>query len=130
VSVQYDPGAPGFLGLPIGVGANARRAPSYIPDRPQPAEGVRPRRAVGGPVTKSRPYTVNEVGPEMFVPSTNGFVMTASDSKRLVAGVEQMLAGASSGVNVDTINIASTDPQQTAREVVRGLRSATYLMGR
>jgi hypothetical protein len=104
--------------------------PSYIPARPQPAGGVRPRRAVGGPVTKSRPYTVNEVGPEMFVPSTNGFVMTASDSKRLVAGVEQMLAGASSGVNVDTINIASTDPQQTAREVVRGLRSATYLMGR
>jgi hypothetical protein len=87
-------------------------------------------RALGGPVTKSVPYTVNEVGPEMFVPSSNGFVMTASDSKRLVAGVEQMLAGTSSGVKVDTINIASTDPQLTAREVVRGLRSATYLMGR
>jgi len=90
----------------------------------------RPPRALGGPVTKSMPYTVNEVGPEMFVPSSNGFVMTASDSKRLVAGVEQMLAGSSSGVKVDTINIASTDPKQTAREVVRGLRSATYLMGR
>jgi hypothetical protein len=108
----------------------ARRAPSDIPDRPQPAGGVRPRRAIGGPVTKSVPYTVNEVGPEMFVPSSNGFVMTASDSKRLVAGVEQMLAGASAGVKVDQINIASTDPRQTAREVVRGLRSATYLMGR
>jgi hypothetical protein len=47
-----------------------------------------------------------------------------------VAGVEQMLAGASAGVKVDQINIASTDPRQTAREVVRGLRSATYLMGR
>lgn len=87
-------------------------------------------RAIGGPVDKNTPYKVNEVGPEMFVPSSDGFVMTSSDSKRLVAGVEAMLAGGGAGVKVDQINIASTDPHQTAREVVRGLRSATYLMGR
>lgn len=146
VDVQVDPRTFGdvFFGgvMPEPAPRRGRSAPSpggrspnvtgsgNYGSSPNVTSGGNYGRAVGGPVTKSVPYTVNEVGPEMFVPSTNGFVMTASDSKRLVAGVEQMLAGASSGVKVDTINIASTDPQQTAREVVRGLRSATYLMGR
>jgi len=88
--------------------------------------------AKGGPIKAGTNAMVNEVGPELFVPSTNGFIMNNNDSTRLIAGVEQMLAGGggAGGVNVGTINVTGTEPKRTASEVVRGLRSATYLMGR
>lgn len=83
-------------------------------------------RAKGGPVSKSTPYMVNERGPEMFVPSSNGFVMNNSDSKRLVAGVEQMVSGGvGNGSVVYNVNVSSgiNDPAETGRRVVDAIRS-------
>lgn len=36
--------------------------------------------AEGGPVTAGRPYWVGEMGPEPFIPATNGYVMSRSDA--------------------------------------------------
>lgn len=41
-------------------------------------------RAVGGPVAKATPYVVGEAGPELFMPSVNGTIMTAEQTARLV----------------------------------------------
>ena len=69
---------------------------------------------------------VNEMGAEMFVPTSSGFVMDSDDSKALVRGVEAMLAGGGG----NTFNITSTDPMLTAAEVVRRQRDAQFLLGR
>lgn len=84
------------------------------------------RRALGGPLAKGQRSTVNEMGAEMFVPSSSGFVMDSDDSKALVRGVEAMLAGGGG----NTFNITTTDPVLTATEVVRKQRDAAYLIGR
>jgi hypothetical protein len=99
---------------------------ALIPGFVFPTTYGRPRRAKGGPVTKSMPYMVNERGPEMFVPSSNGFVMNNSDSKRLVAGVEQMVSGGvGNGSVVYNVNVSSgiNDPAETGRRVVDAIRS-------
>jgi len=53
--------------------------------------------AAGGPVAPT-PYWVGEAGPELFVPSVNGRVLSNSDSKAALKG-----GGGASVVNV-TIN--------------------------
>jgi len=83
-------------------------------------------RALGGPLAKGQGSLVNEMGAEMFVPSSSGFVMDSDDSKALVRGVEAMLAGGGG----NTFNITTTDPMLTATEVVRKQRDAAYLIGR
>ena len=88
--------------------------------------GRGPRRALGGPLAKGQGSLVNEMGAEMFVPSSSGFVMDSDDSKALVRGVEAMLAGGGG----NTFNITTTDPMLTATEVVRKQRDAAYLIGR
>jgi hypothetical protein len=89
--------------------------------------GRGPRRALGGPLAKGQMSMVNEIGAEMFVPSSSGFVMDSDDSKALVRGVEAMLAGGGGS----TINVYETaSPRQTATEVVRKQRDAAYLIGR
>ena len=60
------------------------------------SEDYKPK-AGGGPVT-SAPYWVGEAGPELFVPSVNGRVLSNSDSKAALKG-----GGGASVVNV-TIN--------------------------
>ena len=40
---------------------------------------------------------VNERGDEMFVPSTNGFVMNHNDTKDLLSGVRELLSGGGAG---------------------------------
>jgi hypothetical protein len=84
------------------------------------------RRALGGPLAKGQGSLVNEMGAEMFVPTSSGFVMDSDDSKALVRGVEAMLAGGGG----NTFNITTTDPMLTATEVVRKQRDAAYLIGR
>jgi len=69
---------------------------------------------------------VNEMGAEMFVPTSSGFVMDSDDSKALVRGVEAMLAGGGG----NTFNITTTEPRAVATEVVRKQRDAAYLIGR
>lgn len=41
------------------------------------------KRAIGGPVMAGRAYTVGELGPETFVPSTSGTILTARETRGL-----------------------------------------------
>jgi hypothetical protein len=103
------------------VGAPSSEAPS------PPSASLPPGRALGGPLAKGQMSYVNEMGAEMFVPTSSGFVMDSDDSKALVRGVEAMLAGGGGS----TINVYETaSPRQTATEVVRKQRDAAYLIGR
>jgi hypothetical protein len=45
-----------------------------------------PRRS-GGPVEAGQPYLVGEEGPELILPSRNGFVMTANQTAAMLGGV-------------------------------------------
>jgi len=62
-------------------------------------------RAMGGPVTRNKPYIVGERGPELFVPNGSGNVVSNGD-----------MAGGGVTVN-QTINL-STGVQQTVRTEV------------
>ena len=84
------------------------------------------KRALGGPLAKGQGSLVNEMGAEMFVPSSSGFVMDSDDSRALVRGVEQLLSGGGG----NTFNITTTDPMLSATEIVRKQRDAAYLIGR
>ena len=102
------------------VGAPSSEAPS------PPSASLPPGRALGGPLAKGQMSYVNEMGAELFVPTSSGFVMDSDDSKALVRGVEAMLAGGGGY----TFNITTSDPQLVATEVVRKQRDAAYLIGR
>lgn len=78
--------------------------------------GGAPGRATGGPVSPGRAYRVGESGPELFVPTTSGRIVTAG-------------AGGARDVRV-TINVNAPDsgaPQalsRSARQIARNVRSA------
>lgn len=88
----------------------------------------RPGRATGGPVLGGVGYGVNEVGSEMFVPSTPGFVMDHSESRALIEGVRQLVNGGGAPMVVNQ-QISTTDPVLSARESARKIRDAQYLAG-
>jgi exonuclease VII small subunit len=88
----------------------------------------RPGRATGGPVMANSAYNVNEVGAEMFVPNTPGFVMDHSESRALIEGVRRLLAAPQAGG--DVINIYETaGPRQTAEELIRSKSANRFLAG-
>jgi len=89
-------------------------------------------RALGGPVDAGAEYMVNEQATgqsrrEMFVPSTPGFVLNASDSAALIQSVQELVAGGS-GVVVNQ-QITTADPVQAGSESARKMRDATFLAG-
>jgi hypothetical protein len=91
-----------------------------------PPAPPRRRRATGGPVEFGRTYMVNEAGPEMFRPATDGFIMNAASTERLIRGVEALVTGGSG----DTINIYETSgPRQTAEELIRSKSANRFLAG-
>ncbi len=91
-----------------------------------PPAPPRRRRAAGGPVEFGRTYMVNEAGPEMFRPATDGFIMNAASTERLIRGVEALVTGGSG----DTINIYETSgPRQTAEELIRSKSANRFLAG-
>ncbi|WP_338606849.1 phage tail tape measure protein [Pelagibacterium nitratireducens] len=51
-----------------------------------------PARAAGGPVAGGRTYLVGEEGPELFTPGGQGYISTAADTSRMVAGRMAQLA--------------------------------------
>jgi hypothetical protein len=103
------------------------KPPTKPPTKPKYQPGQRgPKRALGGPLAAGQQSMVNEMGAEMFVPSSSGFVMDSDDSKALVRGVEAMLAGGGG----NTFNITTTDPMLSAAEIVRRQRDAQFLLGR
>lgn len=84
------------------------------------------RSAAGGPVEFGRTYMVNEAGPEMFRPATDGFIMNAASTERLIRGVEALVAGGGG----DVINIYETSgPRQTAEELIRAKSANRFLAG-
>lgn len=54
-------------------------------------------KASGGPVAGGMPYIVGELGPELFVPTTHGHILTAEDTRRLIAmGIQGFASGTQS----------------------------------
>jgi hypothetical protein len=53
---------------------------------PDVVDAQRPGRAAGGPVMAGKAYTVGEVGPELFVPQSNGRILSADDLARVGNG--------------------------------------------
>jgi hypothetical protein len=91
----------------------------------------KPRRAAGGPVDEGQPFWANEpsLGGELFRPATDGFVMNAGDTDRLISGVEALVSGqGGSGVNV-TQTIVTADPVVAGSESARKMRDAAFLAG-
>lgn len=43
-------------------------------------------RASGGPVQAGVPYMTGELGPELFIPATNGYVLNAEDTENFMSG--------------------------------------------
>lgn len=72
-----------------------------------------PGRANGGPVLNNNPYMVGENGPELFIPSSAGRIMTNSDTARMAFG-----GNAGSVMNV-TINLP---PGVNGDDVVDAIR--------
>jgi plasmid stabilization system protein ParE len=85
-------------------------------------------RKMGGPASPDNLYQVNETGRELFRPSTPGFVMNASDTDRLISGVEKLVAGSGSGVTVNQ-QIVTADPVVAGSESARKMRDAQFLAG-
>lgn len=88
-------------------------------------------RATGGRVEGGGEYFVNEpsLGGELFRPSTDGFVMNAADTDRLLRGVESLVSGSTSGAS-NTFNIyGAADPMATAEEIILAARAERHLVG-
>ena len=84
----------------------------------------------GGAVSKGGRYEVNEGGREFFTPSSDGFIMNASDAKTLVQGVSQIVSGGGGGGMTNNITINETSsPRQTALEVIRANKASLFLAG-
>ena len=84
----------------------------------------------GGPAVAGMRYEVNEGGREFFTPSSDGFIMNASDAKTLVQGVSQLVSSGGGGGMVNNITINETSsPRQTALEVIRANKASLFLAG-
>lgn len=83
--------------------------------------------AFGGMAEAGQPGWANEpsLGGELFVPSTDGFVMNAGDTDRLIKGVEALVNG-SSNMTVNQ-TITAPDPVTAGSESVRKFRDAQHL---
>ena len=84
----------------------------------------------GGPTKAGMRYEVNEGGREFFTPSSDGFIMNASDAKTLVQGVSQIVSGGGGRGMTNNITINETSsPRQTALEVIRANKASLFLAG-
>lgn len=85
-------------------------------------------RAEGGPVSAGQPYIVGEKGPELIVPDQNGFVATAAQTDRLLAGAGGRSVASGQATVINNFNfgryLGSRD------ELVRELRDAIQQQGR
>jgi hypothetical protein len=85
-------------------------------------------KAAGGSVFPTTTYSVNENGRELFTPSSNGFIMNASNAQALLEGVSQLVNKGGGGMTNITINETSS-PRQTALEVIRANKASLFLAG-
>lgn len=78
-------------------------------------------RAGGGPVKSSTPYVVGEHGPEIIVPAKDGYVVTADDTRKMLAGNDPR-ASSSRPVGGDEVRqtiILQVDGRELTRAVNR-----------
>jgi len=87
----------------------------FFPELGTPGKGLGfiRTRALGGPVGGNNPYLVGERGPELFVPSTAGRIMTNTETARMGT------SGVSSSVTNVTINLP---PGVNGDDVVDAIR--------
>jgi TP901 family phage tail tape measure protein len=110
--------------------SNMLRLPSFLgggggeaPAAPQPKiEGAR---ALGGPVVAGRTYRTAEKGDELFTPDSNGFVHSASATKRILAGAGQEQSGGQSvSLSIENINVhGAQDAKAIAEKIGEEIRS-------
>ncbi len=74
-----------------------------------PSFGATPMKAIGGPVQRGNPYVVGERGPELFVPSRSGSIVSNDN-----------MSGGGGVTVVQNINV-STGVQQTVRTEIKSL---------
>jgi TP901 family phage tail tape measure protein len=91
-----------------------------------------PGRAIGGPVNAGQAYLVGEKGPEMVVPQSDGYVLTASETKRAMASGAQIGAAraGASVVSTTIINVDARGSTLTMADVTRGVRAGLESAGR
>lgn len=89
------------------------------------------RRAAGGPVWPGGSFMVNERGREMFVPSTNGFVMDAGATRDLIAGVQALVAGQSAqgGPMIGEYHVHTTATAPNAEQLASDAKFVKALVG-
>ena len=71
-----------------------------------------PARQYGGPVSGGRPYLVGERGPELFVPSESGTIVSN--------GQTQAMAGKGAVYNINVH--AYGDPAEAGRQIVKAIQ--------
>jgi len=104
--------------LPIGVRYPVRPTPRPTPELANAARrfagGSGPMRmlARGGPVAGGRPYLVGERGPELFVPSESGTIVSN--------GQTQAMAGKGAVYNINVH--AYGDPAEAGRQIVKAIQ--------
>ncbi|GIV00842.1 MAG: hypothetical protein KatS3mg014_2457 [Actinomycetota bacterium] len=93
-------------------------------------EATRPRqiprnvRQHGGPVRAGNPVLVGEAGPELFVPVLSGTVLSAGETRALLAARRE-----AARPNQITVLAPSTDAREIVDGVLRGLRALQFLGG-
>lgn len=86
-------------------------------------------RATGGPVIARQPYLVGERGPELFMPASNGTVITNSRTRSLLdpeaAGPYGATTAALENRTFTNLNRLSSDPIKLETRVINGVEYAT-----
>ena len=64
---------------------------------------------MGGPVTAGRPYIVGEVGPELFVPGSSGYIVPNNQLSQFQSGGSTVTVQVTNYVNGQHVNRAQLD---------------------
>ena len=64
-------------------------------------------------------YQVNEKGPELFTPSSSGFIMNAGDTQQMLRGVSTLIAGGGRGASQVNVSVPVTFAGPVAQDSVR-----------
>jgi hypothetical protein len=64
-------------------------------------------------------YQVNEKGPELFTPSSSGFIMNAGDTQAMLRGVSTLIAGGGRGASQVHVSVPVTFAGPVAQDSVR-----------
>jgi len=64
-------------------------------------------------------YQVNQKGPELFTPSSSGFIMNAGDTQAMLRGVSTLIAGGNRGASQLNVTVPVTFAGPVAQDSVR-----------